>query len=74
MIFKDICTKKVYTQNGAEKVKWLNAGTMKILDDGKTFIELNMFPNTPFYVFDQKAKEPQKPVNSDADDVETVEL
>jgi hypothetical protein len=74
MTIKNICTKKTYQKNGEDKSFWPIVGTLKTTDDGKTFIELNMFPNTPFYVFDRKAKEPQKPVNSDADGVETVEL
>lgn len=53
MQFKDICTKKEFV----EKTYWKNVGTLKTTDDGKMFIELNMFPNTDFYVFDQKQKE-----------------
>ena len=56
MTYKNICTKKTFTSNGEERVKWLQAGTMRITDDGKQFIELNMFPNTPFYVFEQREK------------------
>jgi len=66
MVYKNICTKKVYTQNGEEKVKWLNAGTMRITDDNKMFIELNMFPNTPFYVFDPKPKQGYESVDLNA--------
>ena len=61
MTFKNICTKKTYTKNGEEKSYWPICGTLKITDDGKYFMELNMFPNTPFYCFDQKKKEPVKP-------------
>lgn len=57
MEFKDIVTKRVYTSNGQEKVKWLNVGVLKTTDEGKQFIELNIFPNTPFYVFEQKKKD-----------------
>jgi len=57
MKYFDVCTKKVYQKDGKEKVIWLKAGTMKLTDDGKTFLELNMFPMTPFYVFEQKKKE-----------------
>ena len=65
MVYKNICTKKVYTQNGAEKVKWLVVGTLKEMDDGKQFIELNLFPNTPFYVFTPKPKETAAPRGSE---------
>ena len=72
MIFKNICTKKTYTKDGKEKSFWPIVGTLKEMDDGKQFIELNMFPNTPFYVFTPKAKESPKEtvpdVNLDNDD------
>jgi len=68
MIFKDIVTKRTYTQNGQEKTIWLNVGTMRTSDDGKEFIELNMFPNTPFYVFDKKPKE-EKLIDTDTGEV-----
>jgi len=74
MTIKNICTKKTYQKNGEDKSFWPIVGTLKTTDDGKTFIELNMFPNTPFYVFDCKPKEAAKPVNSDADDFNMVEL
>ena len=59
MTFKNICTKKTYQSNGQDKVVWLNVGTLKTLDDGKQFIELNMFPGVSFFVFEPKKKEPQ---------------
>jgi len=58
MIYKDITTKKTIISNGQEKTVWLNVGTIRQLDDGKQFIELNIFPNTDFYVFDRKPKDP----------------
>ncbi len=58
MIFKNICTKKEYTtSSGEKKVAWLNCGTLKTTDDGKQFIELNMFPGQTFFIFEQKTKE-----------------
>lgn len=56
MIFKDIVTKRTYTSKGEEKTQWLNVGTYKKTDDGKEFIELNMYPNTPFYIFEKKER------------------
>ncbi len=54
----DVCTKREYVdKNGEKKTKWLNLGIQKETDDGKKFMELNMFPNTPFYIFPQKPKE-----------------
>lgn len=59
MVYKDICSKREYEKDGKTKAKWFKVGTLKVTDEGKEFIELNMFPNTPFYVFEQKAKEEQ---------------
>jgi len=60
MIIKDIVTKKTYTKDGVEKTQWLNIGSLKVTDDGKEYIDLNMFPNTPIYVFERKPKEEVK--------------
>jgi hypothetical protein len=60
MIFKDICTKKTYTKDGQEKVTWLKVGTLKTTDQGKQFIELNIFPNQDFFVFEKKKEEPKE--------------
>lgn len=58
MEFRDICTKTTYKKNdGTEQTRWLNCGTLKIMDKDKLFIELNMFPGTTFYVFKKKDKE-----------------
>ena len=58
MVYKNLCTKKVYTdKEGNEKAKWLPFGTLKILDSGKMFIEANHMPNETVYVFDQDKKE-----------------
>lgn len=57
MKYENICTKKTFESNGQTKTKWLVCGTMRTTDDGKRFIELNMLPNIPFYVFEQKQKQ-----------------
>lgn len=57
MIFKDVCTKREYEKNGEKKAFWMKVGTLKTTDDGKQYLELFMFPNTPFYIFEQKKKE-----------------
>jgi hypothetical protein len=57
MEIKNICTKKTYTKDGVEKTLWLNVGCLKTTDQGKQFIELNMFPNQSFFVFEPKEKE-----------------
>lgn len=56
MDIKDIYTKKSYIKNGAEKVVWLNVGCLKTTEEGKQFVELNMFPGQGFYVFEKKEK------------------
>jgi len=57
MVYKDICTKREYEKDGKTAVKWFKVGVLKTTDEGKQFIELNIFPTTPFYVFEQKKKE-----------------
>jgi len=57
MEFFNVCTKRTYESRGEQKTVWLTVGTLKILDDGKKFLELNMHPDTSFYIFDQKKKE-----------------
>ena len=59
MIYKDICTKREYIKDDEKKAKWFKIGVLKETDEGKQFIELNMFPNTPIYVFEQKKREEQ---------------
>ena len=57
MDIKNICVKKTYMKGTEEKTIWLNVGCLKTTDAGKQFIELNIFPNQPFYVFEKKEKE-----------------
>jgi hypothetical protein len=52
-----INTKTTYTKNGEEKALWNRVGFLKVMDDGKQFVELFMFPNTSFYVFEDTPKE-----------------
>lgn len=55
MEVKNICTKSTYK----EKTYWNNVGVLKTTDEGKQYISLNMFPDTPFYVFERKEKQQQ---------------
>lgn len=68
-MFKNIATKKTYkTKEGVEKTIWLNVGTLKEFN-GKQYIELNMFPNVDFYVFektDSSKTEPTQKVDYQA--------
>jgi hypothetical protein len=65
MQFLNICTKKTYEKNGEKKTQWLQAGTLRITDDGKQFIELNHLPDTTFYVFEPKKKEAVQPTEQE---------
>lgn len=56
MKLMDICTKKTYTKDGVEKATWQKVGTLRIVEEGKMFIDLAMFPTTSFYLFEQKPK------------------
>lgn len=46
----------------------MTVGTLRVTPEGKEFIELNMFPNTPFYVFQKESKvvTPEKRAVNDA--------
>lgn len=55
MIRYNISSKKTYKKDGVDKTVWLTVGQLVDTGDRK-FIELNMFPGTPFYVFEQKDK------------------
>ena len=61
MKYQDLVTKRTWEQNGEQKVKWLNVGTLRTTDDGKQFVEINLLPNTPIYIFDQKDKTEKEP-------------
>lgn len=62
----DIIVPKKYTKDGEEKTAWNNVGTLVHFpangdkDEGY-ILELNMFPETTFKVFEQKPKEEQAP-------------
>lgn len=62
---KNINTLRTYEKNGEVKKIWLPVGTLTELDDGKMFIELNMFPNTNFYIFEQDNKGNKQQVTED---------
>lgn len=59
----NICTRKTYEKNGEEKAFWPNVGTLVEFDqtennpDGGFALELNMFPDVKFYVFENKPKD-----------------
>lgn len=63
----DIVTAKKYTKNGEEKTQWNNVGSLTYFDptpkqqNGGFALELNMFPETKFMVFERKPKENEQP-------------
>lgn len=62
----NISVPKKYTRNGEEKTSWSTVGTLTHFPagNGKTegfIMELGMFPNTTFKVFEQKARENKVP-------------
>ena len=64
----NITTKRTFEGKNGEKTIWNNVGTMRVTDDKKIYIELFMFPNTPFFVFpikEEVVKEPEVETNQD---------
>ena len=62
----DICTKKVYEINGQEKKSWPRVGSLVYFpangDKPEGYkLELNMYPGTPFFIFEQKPKDGKNP-------------
>lgn len=59
----DIMTAKKYTKDGEEKTQWSNVGSLVKFDANGDkpegfALELNMFPDTKFMVFEKKPKAP----------------
>lgn len=53
--YYDICRKEIYTSQGQEKTKWHKVGTLRVMDDGKQFIDLPLL-GPSLYVFEQKER------------------
>ena len=63
----NICTVKTYQKDGEDKKAWLNVGSMVYFPaNGEKQagykLELNMYPGTQFFVFEQKPKEDQQKI------------
>ena len=63
----NICVKKIYQKNGEDKATWPSVGTLvhfPAYEDKKEGykLELPIFGNTVFYVFEQVDKKAQAPV------------
>lgn len=57
----DIATKRTYEKNGEVKTKWSNVGRIAIFPATAEkkeggYLELSMFPETKFYVFEPKPR------------------
>lgn len=52
----NVVTKKTYKKDGVDKTAWNNVGSLVAFDDGYA-LELSMFPETKFYVFDAEKKD-----------------
>lgn len=62
----NITVPKKYTKNGEEKTAWNNVGTLVHFPaNGEKsegyILELNMFPETPFKVFEQRERAQEAP-------------
>ena len=68
----DIVTSRKYAKNDAEKTAWSNVGKLikfeATTEKPEGFVlELNMFPNTKFNIFEQKAKTVASPIQNTTD-------
>jgi len=52
----NINTAKKYTKDGEEKTQWNRVGTLVEFKEGEFALELNMFPDTKYFVFEDKPK------------------
>lgn len=55
----NVCSKKVYEKDGEKKIKWYNVGLLKITDAGKKYLNLFLFPQTEFHLFERDATLPE---------------
>lgn len=72
----NITVPKKYTKNGEEKTMWNRVGTLvkfeATQDKPESFIiELNMFPDTKFGVFEDQPKQDRDSVNNSVPEDET---
>jgi len=52
----NINTPKQFEVNGEQKTSWLPVGSMRILDNGQIFIQMNQTPDTTFMAFEREEK------------------
>ena len=68
-MFKDIVVRKSYTKDGEEKTFWNKVGTLKEFN-GKQYVELFMYPDTQFYVFDRQDQDQRREVSQNNENVD----
>lgn len=66
----NIVTKRTYKKGEEDKTLWVNCGNLVHFEASGTkpdsfILELNMFPDTKFYVFEQKPRGSAQASNSD---------
>ena len=66
----NVVTKRTYLKGTEEKALWVNCGNIVHFPaqgdkDDSFILELNMFPDTKFYVFEQKPREEKRNSNDD---------
>lgn len=74
-----IVTAKKYTKNGEEKTSWNTVGTLVYFEEtqerkGGYSLELNMFPDTKFFVFEQKEKDAESKESRPSDNINTNDI
>lgn len=52
----DICSKRIYEKNGETKVKFQRIGVLRMSEAGRIYIQLYIFPQTDFYVFEKDSQ------------------
>jgi hypothetical protein len=52
----NVTSVKKYMKGAEEKKIWLTVGTITEFDNGNSILELNMFPNQQFSIFENKPK------------------
>ena len=67
-----INTPKKFVVNGEEKTQWLPVGSMRILDNGQIFIQMNQTPDTTFMAFEKEEKPKQPAQNNTGDYIQPV--
>lgn len=55
----NVCAKKIYEKNGEKKIKWYNAGLLKITDAGKKYLIFFHQPMIEYHLFERDVTLPE---------------